>query len=86
MKISHLIFCALSITISLKGMQDQPLPGLQFKGQDGKIYDICQTTGIAMRSVPCEEMGKLNQLTHKPVPGMVEALYEQINRSGLLKS
>ena len=86
MKIMHLIFCIFSITISLKGMQDQPLHGLQFKGQDGKIYDICQTTGIAMRSVPVEEKGSSNQLTHNTEPGMIQALYDQINRSQQLKS
>lgn len=59
-------------------MQDEPIPGLQIKGADGKVYDICQTTGITMRSVPAEEINNKNQRT---TPGMLQALHDELSNS-----
>ena len=79
MKIGFLAHSFLLFTFCAHGMQDQPIPGLQIMGSDGKIYDICQTTGIAMRCIPAEEIRSSTHVTREQVPGMLQAVYEQIN-------
>lgn len=78
MKIYLMAFTMVFLLTTLLAMQDQPIPGLQVRGSDGHIYDICQTTGIIMRSVPAEE---INNNTERTTPGMLQALHNEINNS-----
>jgi hypothetical protein len=78
MKISSVTFFAVFLITALNGMQDQPVTGLQVRGSDGHIYDICQTTGITMRSVPAEE---INNKTQRTTPGMLQALHDELSNS-----
>lgn len=81
MKIYMVTFSALFISTTLHAMQDQPIPGLQIQATDGKIYDICPSTGIPMRSVPVEEIKNSKAPNVRPLPGMLQALHEEITNS-----